>query len=284
MKRIKIPMSDLACERRRADTEAEGVIYSKEDHSFGQIEKIEITSKEGEKEIGRPIGIYHTLNVGRIGALTPRKMEEISDRIASELAYFCTYLGVVPSVILTVGLGNAELTPDAIGPVSARHTEATMYIKRMDKELFTALRCSEIAVLIPDVTSNSGMESTEIIKGVCERIFPDVVIAIDSLASVSMERLGSTIQICSTGIIPGAASGSKTIRINKETLGIPVIAIGVPTVINTSILINGKRAGTDGLFVSPKDVGNIVKNASRIIGEGINRAFGVSQKEFRMPI
>ena len=270
--------SDLAMERKRASTFVDGVEYKRDVCLGGVWERLKITSAAGEKNIGRPIGLYDTLTLPRMDTIMPDDIEDAKDEIARELCRMCDMCDVSPERILVVGLGNRDLTPDAIGPYTADEIEATMHIKNDDEELFETLGCSEICVICPDVTSNSGMSSVEIVKSVAEAVNPTVVFAIDSLASRSDERIGNTIQISSTGIIPGTGVGHRGQTINEELLGVPVIAIGIPTVIS----VNGagvsfgesiRRKGD--YFISPKGVSRIVKNGAKIIGGGINQAFGI---------
>ena len=270
--------SDLALERKKASTYVEGVDY-KRDVCFGGVwERLKITSEAGEKNIGRPIGLYDTLTVTRMDNITPEDIEDAKDEVARELCRICDLCDIIPVRILVVGLGNHELTPDSIGPYAASEVEATMHIKDSDPDLFDSLGCSEIGVLCPNVTSNSGMSASAIIKGVADIVKPSLIIAIDSLASRSSERLGTTIQVSSTGIIPGTGIGHSGVAINQALTGAPVIAIGVPTVINTRKLFSSEAESIkikDGMFVSPKGINKIVKNAAKIIGGGINQAFGM---------
>lgn len=270
--------SDLALERRRASTYVEGVDYKRDVCIGGVWERLKITSAAGERSIGRPMGLYDTLNVPRLDEILPDDIEDAKDEVARELCRMCDLCDITPARILVVGLGNHELTPDAIGPAAASEVEATMHIKSNDYDLFESLGCSEICVLCPNVTANSGMPTAEIVKGVAEKVKPSLIIAIDSLASRSIERLGATIQVSSTGIIPGTGVGYTGNAINEELLGAPVIAIGVPTVINSKILYDDQRISrknTPSLFVSPKGINKIVRNSAKIIGGGINQAFGV---------
>ena len=271
--------SDLAMERRKASTYVEGVDFKRDVCLGGVWERIKVTSEEGEKSIGRPIGLYDTLTLPKMDSIMPEDIEDAKDEISRELCRICDLCDILPERILVVGLGNRELTPDAIGTAAALEVEATMHIKERDEELFDTLGCSEICVLCPDVTSNSGMNSAEIVKGVAERIKPSLIIAIDSLASRSHERLGNTIQVSSTGIIPGTGLGHNGGRLDEETLGVPVIAIGIPTVINSfsfakQMGVNTEKLGKD-MFLSPKGINRIVKNGAKIIGGGINQAFGI---------
>ena len=148
----------------------------------------------------------------------------------------------------------------------------------VSSSLFEALGCSEICVICPDVSSNSGLNSAQVIKSIVAEVKPTVVFAIDSLASRSEERLGNTVQVSSTGIIPGTGVGHRGLRIDEEYLGVPVISIGIPTVISTSCLkgkFNTGKTNENDYFVSPKGINRIVKNGARIIGGGINQAFGI---------
>ena len=271
--------SDLALERRRASTYVEGVDYKRDVCIGGVWERIKVTSAAGEKSIGRPMGLYDTLTLPHLDTIMPDDVEDAKDEIARELCRMCDLCDVSPEKILVVGLGNRDLTPDAIGSNAAAEVEATMHVKESDPELFETLGCSEIAVLCPDVTSKSGMKSTEVVRGVVDAIAPTLVIAIDSLASRSRERLGNTVQVSSTGIIPGTGVGHGGEALTEATLGVPVIAIGVPTVISAASI--QRELGTSGsrydrdYFLSPKGINRIVKNGGKIIGGGINQAFGI---------
>ena len=267
--------SDLALERRKASTYVEGVDYKRDVCLGGVWERLKITSDAGERNIGRPIGMYDTLTIERMDQIIPEDIEDAKEEISRELCRMCDLCDISPERILVVGLGNRELTPDAIGPASADEVEATMHLKSEDPDMFEALGCSEICVLCPNVTSNSGINSAEIVKSVSDAIKPTVVFAIDSLASRSEERLGNTIQISNTGIIPGTGVGHYGVKINEELLGVPVIAIGIPTVISSAALSGNTTGGKSGYFVAPRGINRIVKNGAKIIGGGINQAFGI---------
>ena len=271
--------SDLAMERKRASTYVEGVEYKRDVSIGGVWERLKITSDIGAKSIGRPMGLYDTLTVPRMDNILPEDVEDAKEEVSRELCRLFDLCDIIPERILVVGLGNKELTPDAVGPEAANEVEATLHIKDADKDLFDSLACSEICVLRPDVPANTGMYSADIVKSVCESVKPSVVIVIDSLASRSAERLGNTIQISNTGIFPSLGVGSATARIDEELLGVPVVAIGVPTVVNSAYFCrNDKEKGNAldrGMFFAPKGINRIVKNAGKIIGGGINQAFGM---------
>lgn len=269
--------SDLALERRRASMYVEGVDYKRDVCLGGVWERLKVTSIAGEKSIGRPMGLYDTLTIPNMDTIMPDDIEDAKDEIARELCRMCDLCDVSPERILVVGLGNRELTPDAIGTSSAMEVDATMHLRTEDPELFESLGCSEICVICPDVASNSGIASAKVVKSVSDAIKPSVVFAIDSLASRSTERLGNTVQISSTGIIPGTGVGHRGVKIDRELLGVPVIAIGIPTVISTAALCKTECSDPSkkGYFVSPKGINRIVKNGAKIIGGGINQAFGI---------
>ncbi len=272
--------SDLALERRRADVTIPGVEYKKEKAPFGIWERIKITSDEGVKSIGRPKGQYDTLTIPRMDLLDASNLDDATEEVARELCYMCDKNGIFPERILVVGLGNKSLTPDAVGPESASRVEATMQLRQHGEEMFLGLECSEIAVLIPGVESQSGIETAEHVYGVSSRVRPDLILAIDSLTSRSPNRLGTTIQISDTGIRPSSGLGKGSMAIDEDTLGIPVISIGVPTVIDSRMfVIDGDEISSpdcsSGMFVSPKEINGIVKSAAKIISGGINQAFGI---------
>ena len=271
--------SDLALERRRASTYVEGVEYKRDVSIGGVWERIKVTGEAGERSIGRPSGLYDTLTLPRMDTIMPDDVEDAKDEIARELCRMCDLCDIFPERILVVGLGNKDLTPDAIGPAAAAEVEATMHLKNDDPELFETLGCSEICVFCPDVSTNSGMNSIDCVRAIIESVKPTVVFAIDSLASRSGERLGSTVQISNTGIIPGTGVGHSHGTLDEASLGVPVIAIGIPTVISSSALCksegNEPCGSKNNFFLAPKGINRIVKNGAKIIGGGINQAFGI---------
>ena len=273
--------SDLACERHRANTEIEGVDFKKESVGNFIWERIYINSEEGAKSIGRPKGCYDTLTTPRLDMLDDDQIENAAEEIAKELCVLCDKVMIDPSRILVVGLGNPHLTPDSVGAKTAEMVNATMHIRNFDTGMFRELECSEIAVISPGVTAYTGMEALEVILGICDVIEPDAVIAIDALASSSAMRLGRTVQISNTGIFPGSGIGNSRCSITKRTLGVPVLAIGVPTVMNTQALLSEFSTDRknlprlDDMFISPREIDGIVMNSAKVISMGINQAFGI---------
>ena len=275
-----LPYTDLALERHRADITIPGVEYKKETSSVGSWERIKISTKRGAESIGRPIGLYNTLCTARIDLLDCSEIEDAKDEIAAELCSILEESEVFPGRLLIAGLGNPYLTSDAIGCECAKAVKPTMHIKEFDRRTFESLNCAELAVTIPGVMATSGLDAAVTLRGLCDIIKPDAVVVIDALCSRSSERLGRTVQICNTGISPGSGLGNCRLSIGQETLGVPVIAIGVPTVIDSRMLCGEQgdsrcNEGCDPMFVSPKEINEIVSASAEIIGGGINRAFGI---------
>ncbi len=269
--------TDLAVERQRATAGVRGLSYERELCPAGYWERVRVTSEEGARAIKRPIGTYDTLATRRLDKIDEDMLYDIQEEIARRLCIIFDDISVMPARILVAGLGNRDLTPDALGPLVASEVKATMHIRDYDEELFDALECSEIAVVTPGVSSFSGLSSLVTIKALCEAISPDVVIAIDSLMTRSEQRLGSTIQIADSGIFPGGIGNLKT-PITRCGVGVPVIGIGVPTVISSRLLTdddaeNGRLK--ESHLVMPRCVDEIVRNGARIISGAINQAFGL---------
>ncbi len=267
--------TDLASERRRADVKIEGVDYEKKKTSCGVWENVRIKSPKGAESIGRPEGIYATLNLERMDNLDDEECIDVTDELARKLCEICDEGRIIPAKILVVGLGNRDLTPDSIGPRAAGEVTATMQILNCDSERFYELECSEIAVISPGVSATSGLDAAEWVTGICTVLKPDVIFAIDALASRSPDRLGRTIQISDTGIFPGSGVGNSRKEISKRKLGVPVIAIGVPTVMDSRHFSSGGLLTGEPMFVSPREIDGIVDSAAQIIGGAINQAFGI---------
>ena len=269
--------TDLACERRRADLDCHGIEYRKERNINGVWERIRIKSEAGARAMGKPMGYYDSLHTVRLDRVNYEEIMGLTEELAGEICEMLEKVGAVGTNVLVVGLGNQGLTPDATGPDSADKISPTRHIAECDEGLFSTLGCARLSVIKPGVESKSGISSALAVLGISREIKPDLVIAIDSLMARGRERLGSTIQISSTGICPGSGIGRSGGEISERTLGVPVIAIGVPTVIDSHSLCDegtDKKRG-EGLMMSPKEIGEIVKNAAEIIGGAINLSFGI---------
>ena len=235
------------------------------------VTRIHITNQEGAKAIGRPCGNYITLETERL--LSPQNLSQESKRLKEELSHLIHENGSV----LVIGLGNEEITPDAIGPLAADEILATRHFKG---ELADSLGLSSlrpVSVLAPGVLGQTGLEVSEVIVALKEKINPDAVIAIDALAARSINRLGNTIQICDTGISPGSGVQNHRNELSFRTIGVPVIAIGIPTVIDMSTLLedfcNGAIVPPDrAMMVTPRDIDRVAAKSARLIATGLNLA------------
>ena len=271
--------SELCTERRRADVTVEGVDFRISESDGGTWECIRIRSAEGERAIGRKRGIYDTLNTERFDLMDECEIGDATEEIARKLCEIFDTVGVLPEKLLILGLGNRALTPDSVGPRACDIIRPTMHIARMDPESFSEYECSEIAILCPGVLATSGLDTTDVVRGVSRRVAPDAIIAIDALCARDRERLGRTIQLSSAGIQPGGAVGRDGRGIDEDSIGVPVIAVGIPTVIDSSAFVDSHGATHRGeaMLVSPKEIDEIVSIGARIIGGAVNQAFGLSE-------
>lgn len=230
-----------------------------------------VASAAAAKAVGRPVGRYIT------AALPPLSDDETqlaahAAVIAAELAALLPPCGTV----LVAGLGNTAVTPDALGPQTADMVLATRHLHGEWARSLGLDDLRAVAVLRTDVLGKTGVESGEIIHGVCRTVHPAAVIAVDALAARSLTRLGCTVQLCDTGIAPGAGVGNARLPLSQELLGVPVIGIGVPTVVDAATIVRefgGKE--TDAavtMMVTPREVDLVVRRAARLLALAINGA------------
>ena len=232
---IRLDMAIEAHELLRGETgrEISGVEMNEQQFDNGNIKTITILNEQGEQIMGRPRGSYITLETPMLRENDKMAHKEIGEILANEMKK------ILPlnenSTVLIIGLGNWNATPDSLGPRVVNMSMATRHIfQYAPVELQQGLR--PVCVLAPGVLGITGIETAEIIKGTVDRVKPDVLICIDALAAGSVERINSSIQISTTGINPGSGIGNNRTAINQETMGIPVIAIGVPTVVQAGII------------------------------------------------
>lgn len=212
-------------------SQIEGVIIKEKDVNDIKISLVEVT-KQGEQELGKKAGRYLTIEVQGIREQNTEVQQKVVEIFAKEFAYFLEGSGIKKTdSCLVVGLGNWNVTPDALGPMVCENLLITRHLFQLQPENIEEGYRS-VSALSPGVMGLTGIETSDIIFGIVEKTKPDFVIAIDALASRSIERVNSTIQISDTGIHPGSGVGNKRKELSKETLGIPVIAIGVPTVVD----------------------------------------------------
>lgn len=231
--------------------------------------------------MGKPRGSYITIEAQEMTDVDDGYHREISEELAKVLR------GMIPVnreelSVLVVGLGNREITPDALGPRVADNMMITRHvIREFGKYALGAEHSNLISSIVPGVMAQTGMESLEIIRGVIRETEPDCIVAVDALAARSVKRLNRTIQITNTGINPGSGVGNHRHGLNRESVGIPVIAIGVPTVVDAATIVNDAISGyyeevdctLNSFFVTPKDIDESIKRLSFTISEGLNLAF-----------
>ena len=266
-----------------------------EEHEI-RVTEVKILTENGAKSMRKPIGTYITMEMANLASPD----EEYHHVVAEELS---KYVGNVLQMdndkedytVLVVGLGNRDVTPDALGPHTVECLNVTRHIvKEYGKYAMGEEAVHMVSAIAPGVMAQTGMESCEIIKGIVETIHPDAVIVVDALAARNTKRLNRTIQIADTGIHPGSGVGNHRNEISKETLGIPVIAIGVPTVVDAATIVRDTMENllstleSDdkyemmqeliaphlyGMFVTPKDIDESIDRIGATIAEGLNVLF-----------
>lgn len=233
---------------------------------------VEVLDADGARALRKPVGTYVTLELEKGLLREPAGFSRAAAQLGKELAKLIPQEGPV----LVAGLGNAAVTPDAIGPRALDHLVVTRHLGAS----FPNLRA--VSAMAPGVLGTTGLESVEVIRGVVERSQPSCVVVVDALASRSLDRLCTTVQLTDTGITPGAGVGNRRAAFDRETLGVPVLAVGVPTVVEAATLLydtleeNGVEAGKQtiacdrSLVVTPKDIDARVGHISRLLGYGIS--------------
>ncbi len=235
-----------------------------------RISSIKITSKEGEEAVGKPMGSYITLEFPPICKICD--YSELQNSVVSALTQL---LPERKKSILIAGLGNTDITPDAVGPLTAKQILATRHISGQFAENIGLKGLKSVSVITPGVLGQTGIETAELINGAVEAVKPDAVIVIDALAARSSGRLFRTVQLCNTGISPGSGVKNSRRELSEKTLGVPVIALGIPTVTDADTLaleLTGKEPErpTD-MFVTPKEVDLLVERISELLAFSLNR-------------
>ena len=244
------------------------------------VHEVRILSEDAAREIGKPQGRYLTLELDAL----IRREEDAFPRACKALSTLLRELLPHPNdgPVLIAGLGNRMITPDAIGPQTADHVIATRHLVAQSPAIFADWR--PVSALAPGVLGQTGVETGEVICGVLDRVRPAAVIAVDALAAGRLSRLLRTVQLADTGITPGAGVGNARAALNKETLGVPVIAVGVPTVVDGATLaqeISSQLGQPDcealddlsqPVMITTRDIDREVADISRMIGYAVNMA------------
>lgn len=293
---MRMRRTDLALEARELwQEQAEGLtalpgVEARDEYREGiPVNTVKILDGRGEEALGKPRGTYVTLTLEGLAGREEGVFQRSVRAVAGELA---PLLGEVPEkgLVLVAGLGNRAITPDAIGPKVHENVLITRHLVRKMPEHFGNLR--PVASVTAEVMGNTGMESGELVRAVCEKICPACVVAVDALASRSLKRLCKTVQIADTGITPGSGVGNHRMGLTRDTLGVPVIALGVPTVVDGATLAADLLGADDlpdlgegkDLLVTPKDIDSQVNDLSKVIGYGLSMALqpGISLEELEL--
>ena len=291
MTNTSLPRTDLACERMRADTDLAGVEYREEEGAGYRISRLSVSSAEAAKAIGKPEGHYVTVSFAPLWELSDGELSSLGEVLSTLLRELCERHVKRPRSVLVVGLGNRYLTADAVGPDSIRAMFATRHLAKEEPALFSRFSEVELSLLAPGVMAQTGIETGLLVAGAAEAVTPDLVIAIDALAARSTARLATTVQLSDTGIRPGSGIGNGRRAIDSEALGVPVLAIGIPTVVDSGTLVYDafERAGlSDGdipaalrrvleegeaFFVSPRQADTVTERAAQLVASAVNLTF-----------
>lgn len=304
--------TDLAVERNdiymkaNKNDKTDGIEVTEEQISdFLKVTKVEVISEEGQNAIGKPIGTYTTLDIKNIRLLDDEEEDKIIEVLKSKIQELVDKHVSKQDSVLIVGLGNIYVTPDSLGPKVINEIEVTRHvIKYMPQYVEEGTR--EISAISPGVLGTTGIETLEVIESIVAKINPKLVIVIDALAARSIERISSTVQLSDTGIVPGAGVGNTRKELSQNTLNVPVIAVGIPTVVESAVLVNDSldilitnlqneaksneylnelkekdnyeqikealSVGEYNMIVTPKEIDEMIEIMKDIISSGINQS------------
>lgn len=277
--------TDLALEARESfegqEKEIHGVTVEEQyDEVLDlKITRVQILSERGAREMGKPIGTYLTLEAPGMAVPDEDYHREVSEVLADCLKELAGE--EKEQSILVAGLGNREVTPDALGPQTVSHLMITRHLfQEYGRETMGMQGACSMSGITPGVMAQTGMETSEILQGVIDQTKPDLLIVVDALAARSTKRLGRTIQLTDTGIQPGSGVGNHRGSLTKESLGVPVIALGVPTVVEAAAIISDVQGSSErmpphlnGMFVTPKNIDEMIRQLSFTVSEALNLAF-----------
>lgn len=302
--------TDLALERRDIFKknnnleEIDGIeTENKEIDENLKVSIVRITNENGEQAIGKPMGTYVTIDIKKLKLAEEEEIQKSAETLSQQLKEVIDKHIEFKDDILVVGLGNLYVTPDSLGPKVINEIDVTRHIIKYLPQYIDE-NSRPVSAISPGVLGTTGIETLEILEGIVQNIKPKLLIVIDALASRSIERISSTIQISDTGIVPGAGVGNTRKEISQKTLGIPVVAIGIPTVVESAVLVNdcldlfidklqqeaksndylNKLKEQDNyeeikealnpsdynMIVTPKEIDELIENMSSIVARGIN--------------
>lgn len=292
---LALEAHQMCSEQKAKEKKLSGIDISEYEKDEVFVTIIDVTSDVGEQILGKPIGRYITIEAPKL-KFSDDVYKATCIELAEQIKKMCKLTRETKTLV--VGLGNKLITPDALGPAVIEKLMVTNHIKNNNED-FLGDAYSSVCAIVPGVLGTTGIETTDIIKGVADKINPDLVIVVDALASRSIDRISTTIQICDTGISPGSGVENKRLGIDEETLGIKVIAIGVPTVVDAATIASDsidlafcktkskdcfkdstkhaviKKALSENagnMMVTPKDIDLVIKRTAKTLANGINLA------------
>ena len=286
--------TDLACESvSDGDISVEGAQWSTHVVGGFRVCRLEVLTDQAANALQKPVGNYVTVESGRMNTLGEEERLLLSHLLSEELRSMTEDLtGRLPDAdfeVFVAGLGNAELTADAIGPKTVGLLTATRHLREHEQYLYRIIGCSALSALAPGVLGQTGIETLELLRGAVSHVKPDLVVVVDALAARSCKRLASTVQLSDTGLSPGSGVGNHRTAITRETLGVPVIVLGVPTVVNSATLVYDalQEAGIEEIspslhevletgrsfFVSPKESDVVTDQVAHLLSDAIGMAF-----------
>lgn len=260
--------TDLASEvvQRPENASLAGLELNEERICGCRVTAVKINGGEASKVLCKPIGNYLTLEFDEYIRRRENSFSDAANALSQLMRRFAEIQNA--QSFLVACLGNRAITPDAVAPEVSDSLIVTRHLKQSLPQEFAAL--SSVAVLRTGVLGTTGIESAQSLKALCGLVQPDCVIAVDALASGELDRLCRNVQICDSGIAPGSGVGNDRAELNRESLGVPVIAVGVPTVIDAAAFCADESAA--GLFVTPRNIDELVRSASKLVAYGLNLA------------
>lgn len=270
----------------------EGVTVETEQHEHANITVIRVESEEAQKALGKRQGLYVTVEVNCDDITTFATQRSVSEEIAKQLRVFTETFSENGGPVLVIGLGNRYITPDSLGTCTAEKVLATHHIKSHPEavqcEFFE--KAGDVCTFSAGVIGVTGIESAEVIKGIAEQIKPCAILVIDALAARKTTRINGAIQITDTGIVPGSGVGNRRFEISKETMNVPVISVGVPTVVDAATLVGDVVSGPEesreeqfeallariekvvgeNMIVTPKNIDAAIERMARVLADAIN--------------
>ena len=268
--------TDLALEKRELAGDCEGVQSEEETFGEAKVTRIKITNEAGEKAVGKPVGNYITIEM-RPFSNESSVEDSRREAVSKELERLLPKEGTM----LVAGLGNCDITPDALGPKTGGKIFTTRHISDEHAGSVGLGKLRAVCALAPGVLGKTGIELAEILLGVVRKIQPAAVVVVDALASRNLSRLGSTVQLSDTGICPGSGVGNSRSEISEKTLGIPVVSVGVPTVVDAATLaeellgsgdLGDQKDKAGQMMVTPREIDAVIDHAAGLLSLSINCA------------